>query len=401
MSIEPYARRDSHIKRCAVAVLLALPLLATTAECQTAGAPNREGRDPVLEAPWATEAGKACVQLIGGLGPEELRSLKRNSTLGMAVFAAWESEFALVPLSSRFPELAIQEKNSAELFRDERPRLWTVAPAHLDRFIGFLEGRLQVEVPGWWQRQLFRNRFTRDGFGDWFPDEDSPDDKEVWRFEGLVLDRIVVETFDGTRLRREGDRVVVESDDNAVSIVFDEFEQHAFGQCATFFSDTTAFMAFPRSRSYSFPLVAVDRKSGGIRWRTSVWALAFGEYSPGGSGGKGWEGTAATVTGSASVVYVFGCDGAGIYIEGFDMMTGDPVLRFSSNYWFQKADFRKPRLLADEPTSKAAERVLKPSSPDDQGDKPAVEQTTEQCVNVPCLEKRGRRRSRRHRIRKR
>jgi hypothetical protein len=98
-------------------------------------------------------------------------------------------------------------------------------------------------------------------------------------------------------------------------------------------ADDRAFVAFFDEYGEKYSLLCIDRKSGKVLWKEQVWALAT-EQIPARTGP--WGHALTMVLQNRSVV-LLGI-GVGCYIESFDIATGKPLYRFSSNTWNARRD---------------------------------------------------------------
>src|SRR5262249_23852158 len=88
-----------------------------------------------LKAPYPHQARARYARLFKEAGSEGIRKLKLHPNAGAALRAAWEEVRLTLP-------------------EEEQHRAVRPDPQRLQRFIGFVEGRLPVEAPDWWVKTL-------------------------------------------------------------------------------------------------------------------------------------------------------------------------------------------------------------------------------------------------------
>ena len=228
---------------------------------------------------------------------------------------------------------------------DDDPRLeyecdtWIYAfdSAHLNRFLGFVEGRVMCTIPSWWESAFVTCRI----YG-----EDSMafvgDDEE---FSGFTCDRfdedlVIVHPDDIvlTNAKLSSDRLSISvqaKDDVAVlKLRVSSSEARAgillavdvtSGYCAYLQADDK--IAWPYHVSY------MSWDTSEVLWTARVWAGVAEDMLRGGTTG-GIPEHRATVHLTSNRVFVFGgSSGQGMYLEVFNRSDGKCVGRFSTDYW--------------------------------------------------------------------
>jgi hypothetical protein len=189
----------------------------------------------------------------------------------------------------------------------------------LQRFLGFLEGRLRLSCPDWWQDLILNAHahnksniyFMRKGT-DWYhstregwlaPQNTSFEiaEKEIIvrvGSESVVIPRAAVEPT--LKLHRPPNVSAVVTTKECVCAISDEMPS-----CADVF--------------------CFDKDRPGLRWKAKTWHV--GAY--GGSGGRTWHWMSLVVQNAR--VFLFGGGQNAVYIEAFELSTGKNLLRFSSD----------------------------------------------------------------------
>src|SRR5262249_50953281 len=116
--------------------LFLFPILSNSSDLQ---APSAQNMKRLAEAPLRTEnphlASLAYARLFAKAGAGGTRALRAHESDEIALRAAWEEILLRIP---------------------ETTRLNAVRPDQrlLQRFVGFVEGRLRANVPKWWEDTL-------------------------------------------------------------------------------------------------------------------------------------------------------------------------------------------------------------------------------------------------------
>jgi len=244
------------------------------------------------------EAAHAYEQFFKQFGTAGIKALKEQSNESFALRAAWEEV-----------RLTVDEKRS---------ELDVLVNAQvLNRFLGFLEGRLRRNAPDWWQDLLLRARaFGRDNIV--FLGKCAYYHKAGLGFHGPR--DTSVEKVDGGFLLKIGmDSVSIPK------VVIDEGEKHS-GPCISAVCDShSCFVAIHGQACFPYTLFRVDRETGTVQWKTRVWAEGelIGGYGP------TYHCTALIL--EKERILVFGA-GTCLYVEAFDPKNGKDIFRFSTSY---------------------------------------------------------------------
>ena len=176
------------------------------------------------------------------------------------------------------------------------------------RFLGLIEGRLQVAVPDAWEATV-KSAKSHDCKNTWFS---CP--KKLKQLTGA----------DG-RIRRVDDEWLLDRDGLSIRIPAGcDIRENS--NIAVQIDGDNLYLALYDCPPTPYRLVAIDRASNKINWSSEVWA-AGGVVS---YTGKGWH--FAEIRLERGLLFVFGLSGDSAYVEIFDKSTGENSCRFSTAY---------------------------------------------------------------------
>ncbi len=261
--------------------------------------------NPLLEQLKGMECGVLSPRdLWKQIGNDSLHEMSLSSSLGIALPARWEM--------IRRTFLDHDRKQSKPIDRRK-----------LERFAGYIEGRLEIELPSWWENRLVRLRYFDDLVLS-VPIKIDP------RFEYRITDAGISIPSHITSINRVNDelKAVIGGRDY---IIPKDAVSHA--EDAITFLDAVNIIVIDDRRfaaavhldtGASFPLFFIDSASKKTLWSTDVCAL---QPILGNSGTHHVE---ITVTGDT--LYVFGSTYFAMYIEAFAIKDGKSVFRFSTAF---------------------------------------------------------------------
>ncbi len=251
--------------------------------------------DAILQAKYAHATARGYAALFKRVGPDGVRALKNHKHPQIAIRAAWEEI-----------RLTLPEKNQA--------RVVQVDPHRLHRFLGFLEGRLAVSVPEWWQDAVVGAKaHHRNNVYFGFP----------------PIDRDVGEGFwgpPGTSVAKQDGRLLLKAGTESVPLPAAVPESPLYMHASASFTADACYLANHSFCGMGYTLFRLDSASGRVLWEASVWADGVID---------GYDGVhfhRVSVVVEARRVMVFGASSAGIYVEAFNTKDGDVLFRFSSVY---------------------------------------------------------------------
>jgi hypothetical protein len=198
----------------------------------------------------------------------------------------------------------------------ERPNVVTPDLLAVSRFLGLIEGRLQVPIPMSWQETVMSAK----GYGQqriWFPRSDLVPAERA-REPSLV--------------ERDGARWLVLKDNESIKLPSTERLaplSHASAECA---GEWAYIALYDSLNSSSYRLFAIDRTNGRVAWSSKVWGLST--VVPRGAvmntSGSDWH--VVIIRLSPETLAVFGFSFRAAYVEVFDRKTGENQCRFSTAY---------------------------------------------------------------------
>jgi hypothetical protein len=273
-----------------VAGVLAVTVVTTAWSAEL----NDDIEEKVQEAlKWSwLHPGEGFRALFKAAGAEGLPALKLHRHDSIALQAAWEEVTLTVPEKP----LQVIRPNSNKLH-------W---------FLGFLEGRVQVQAPPWWTEMVLdctsrgRRRIYA-GQSDKYPYEKVGPDS-LWAPRG-------------TTLKMNGDRFMLQIHDQCVLIPKD-LMRPGDGNISALITPRHCYLATHSFEGSTFPLVCIDRASSKIVWKSEVWAT-YGCIGP-------LNYHLVQVTQQNDRIVVFGAGTTGIYMEGFRADNGENLFRLSS-----------------------------------------------------------------------
>jgi len=251
---------------------------------------------------------------------EQIHDLKMSNQHSVALYAAWRELICNSQLAmkhGRLEEAAVQ------------------------RFMGFVEGRLMMRLPTWWQQTLQSARVL-DTLPPLF---EAPDWQSTYRSKGVAVLRSPpyicrVGDCESTKVqpersefgapadvafRSENENLIVTVAGRSVTLPSALFERESFGQLDVLLEGKHCYLALHTERGYAFPLICVS-EDGGVKWRTIVWSAACR-----GSTGYGYQ--QVTLSADEVTITVFGAEPHALFIERFDKKDGKNVFRFSTWYY--------------------------------------------------------------------
>jgi hypothetical protein len=267
----------------------------------------------ITNASNAEEAARSYIKLFKGANRDKLQRLKKVAQQGVALRAAWEEV-----LLSGTPR------------RDAKAYLDLVEPVAVSRFLGFVEGRLEIELPSWWESAVKNAHMG--GCGKLTP---SLSGGGLYHYVGFGDHKISMPKTMSVQPKEKGAVVRVGKPSIYLSPeIVEEHLRHSHCLSAAVDQDN-GYFAFHNDVGVSYPLVCVERKSGNVLWESEVWASAFKGYA----GGVSLEHVVVVTKGDC--VLVFGSGGYCFYIEAFERATGKNVFRFANWYTSELDQVRK------------------------------------------------------------
>ncbi len=249
-------------------------------------------------------------KLFARLDSEGIRQLKTHANHGIALHAAWQEI-----------RRTVGPKDSDQ----GRP----VDPVHLQRFLGYLEGRLQISVPVWWEK-IFLTAFPNRG------------DFITFRFEKLEHYGLAGENFlapKGTSVARRDRNLLLTVKEGSVLLPTEVVEAaRALGieegdakeyQLSALVAPERAYVVVHGGLSmWCGTLYCIDRKSSKVVWTADIWAWGM---SGGTSGFLPLAQHQVALHLRNGQIVVLGIDSMCAYVEGFNAQDGKNEFRFNTS----------------------------------------------------------------------
>jgi len=263
-----------------------------------------------VECRTSREARQAYKGILDLASLAELRKLRCGEDAGIALRAAWE------PVRRSIAEHATANEDSTNA-------RFTPDSAPLNRFIGFVEGRLKVVIPEAWLEIV---------------ESAEANSQQTVQFPGLRRNAAGFHKTDAGLIAGPG--LDVSRTDNGVLVTIgddsfqlddvvlegsDAFVGHIAGISALM-DKRSCYAALYSSDCRNYYLYCIDRDSGKRRWRQEVWAGA-----PVGLLRSGYR-HCVWMQAQDDTVYLLGLCFDCVYIEAFATDDGKPLFRFSTSY---------------------------------------------------------------------
>ena len=264
-----------------------------------------------LRPPDSKESMRLRETLFAGAAESRLARLKANDEDRIAIYAAWEQVLRANPTDPAI-EKGVQPTATS-----------------LARFVGFVEGRLRVETPGWWQQHLqsallFHQHVPEFRLLQEVTDQNLGLDRRFSAGLKVMPEIEIDQNLEGHVVVKKGaDSCIVDKD-----VMRDAQSTHSVDSLAAAFADGTGYVGLHASVPWPYRLYAIDQKTGTEFWRAEVWA--YGD-SFSGAGNGGYHLVEIVVIDDDAVA-IFGGGIECMYIEIFKRKDGLPLLRFGTSY---------------------------------------------------------------------
>lgn len=251
---------------------------------------------------------KTLFEKVGRAGLPEL--LKDKDT-GVALQAAWELHKKLVKRD--------KPNKDSTLIRSTE----TYDATEMKKFLAFIKDRTKAPIPDWWAAGI-SDLYVVDMdevrghlyFGD------IPRLKEIELGDQTWLVR------EGVIMKRQGKITSYQSGDVTLQVPKELFPKLDRANLADLVTEKeTCLASYQSSGGYRFNVAKVDNKTSKHVWTAEVWAVdrrtLFGPSAM----------HRIEMTQAGDVLFVFGAEAFGMYIEAFDLETGKSQFRFCSSNW--------------------------------------------------------------------
>jgi hypothetical protein len=259
----------------------------------------------VVESKDSREAYANYQAVLKLIGPQAVRSLRSDRHDGIALHGAWEDVHLILP--ARRQQEAVHPRG-----------------ALLNRFLGFVEGRMQCPTPSWWEETVLQMRaYDRNTL--LFPEK------------SIKLVKMSGTDFFGTRdmsLTTEKQTATLKVGRDIVKISSSAFRRmtqvaRTVGSqiMSARMNPEKCLVAIHGDQCWPYSLYCIDRKDGTVLWTNNVWA---GGDNTNYGGPAGWH--RISICWGMGRIIVFGAGDDVAYVEVFEAGDGKNLSRFSTSY---------------------------------------------------------------------
>lgn len=272
-------------------------LLLLSSHCTIA---MSQSRDDILKASTMKGRADAFRLYFEHIQRPAVLALKFDSNEDIALQAAWEAaNVDVVTIDSMEAKLN---------------------PNKIHWFLGFLEGRMQTDVPKWWGERLLAARIYAKNTTV-FPPASQP--------KAFINSLIGLQIPTGISIRGvANERVSVEDGKRIMEVDRHDLEVDEFvDRCTPYFGEECCYVIFDVDSGFPCVLKAFSIETGRNLWSAQLWAA--GRLV---SRGAGYHEHCVVEQGDS--VFVWGAESHGVYMERLSSQTGKVLSRFCSCYWF-------------------------------------------------------------------
>lgn len=242
---------------------------------------------------------EAYHELFHNLAKRQIPALKHHPNIGIGIRSAWEDLMR-----------KLVENDKAEAEKPSESNL-------LHYFAGFVEGRLDCEIPEWWKKTLLSAKANgRDNFRFTLPHEaflrsEKNDISGLLKVENMKAE----------------EPLIIPAGHRKVIIPASVIKQMYTNQLARyFFTGERIYLAWHMDAAGSYHVYCLDPKSNKIDWTAKIWADG-GHVLYTGIGNH-----VLTFVNTKDRLIVFGASESCVYVEGLKKDNGKNVYRFSTGY---------------------------------------------------------------------
>ncbi len=264
------------------------------------------------------KAGKLYLKFFAKTSTRQLKELKHDADLGVALHAAWRMH---------------NVKQDVMRFGGAPP----LDPGHGNRFIGFFEGRTLLTPPDWWSGGVLDPAF---GAVDRMEAEAKYYDPYPCNFPAARMWGSL-QLPPRTTLSKKGQKITARVRGESVQLpasLFREVEDEDEGYWSRAIIDIGPIVSLVvfhlDAVTDPFPIYCVDSRTSKIMWRAKSWGA--GEDNIFGFSGT-WSNTVG-IERHGKHLAVYGHATSGSYVEVFSLKTGECKFRFSTNFWNAEID---------------------------------------------------------------
>ncbi len=297
---------DRHIGFHLLVIGWMLLVLATSFEIRQARGQCKDGRLRSNTAEDCDELHREYEKVFPGATLSEVASWQRGADAGIALRASWE----LI-------------RRSMKRVAPQPGPVGTLDRLKVERFIGFVEGRLRIQVPEWWSELLRRGSYYS-GQSLWLDmtRASAPYAKTDSGIFAPAGTRVVYEGAD-LRVTRDSESMVIPA---TVLATAKEQLGDLWGINVLFLDRFRRLVAIWGDGFGAYPLFMLDTDSARPVWQASVWGDI--PRAIGGGGLIHWVGLYC----AGDMILVVGATDYAAYVQGFSTTNGSNLFRFSTSY---------------------------------------------------------------------
>ncbi len=246
---------------------------------------------PSAQSPSREEFAASIRRQVVTVSENTLANLVAAENPNIAIAAAWERVCRTIPAQRQ--DVPVHPPRES-----------------LERFLGFVEGRMQCSPPQFWQDAVLSTSGTNRSYISF----DIPMGKYA-----ATLPTAPIE------IKAERDRLIINA--SGEQWIVPQSAPTGTDICGALCeTDSVAYIAVYHPVPVSFFIHAINRKDGALKWTARVWSAgALRNYQ-----GPNWHLVGLQLSGAN--LLVFGASATSIYLEAFDKLSGLNVLRFSDEY---------------------------------------------------------------------
>lgn len=288
---------------------LALLLVALVVGSVSSADDEGKDWDPSETLKATAKKAREYRELFEKAGRDGLADFLKDKDTGVSLQAAWELNRKVIKLP-------------------KRPFLWDTDevydPEGMKAFLKHVNARTGLTVPDWWQKNLLEHLAVHPKRAHIIMAA-LPELKVVQLGSNAQLLRSEVRMAEGDMLSIREKMLTFTTNKNSVSFRESLCPVGADSLASCTVGDTIVLAVYSQYGE-PCPLLGFDRVSKKHLWSTQVWGVGRNH------GANGVRQRIELVA-TKETVNVFGSEFAGMFLESFDLKTGEVRFRFCSSYW--------------------------------------------------------------------
>lgn len=270
----------------------------------------------LLNAPNPLAYGMLVRKMFDHTTAEDIDRLESDVSDAVAIQAAWER----IRRTMKGPNYITKPIEAKE-----------IDPQSMQRFLGFVSGRLQVPIPKWWSTEFERQRYLYPGYLVTVNSDEASDkiaNQRMKAFGNYLVPnefteykdcRDAYEAVSEKNIFRIPKQALMKADDSVAIVV----------NLAPIDKGTFAVASHPEARE-PYALYVIDGGSQRVIWKSEVFCENI--ITPGATGTGFDHHWSEIVRDKDERLLIFGACDQSMYIEGFEVHNGALAFRFSTSY---------------------------------------------------------------------